>query len=55
MDIDATVTNVKLRFERDAKLPVRPRSKKNNQFVVDNLEDLRRVLMRDRGRRKLSN
>ena len=54
MDIDAKVTNVTLRFAREAKLPARPRVRKANQFIVENLESLRGELMREIGQRKLS-
>jgi hypothetical protein len=48
------VTNVMLRFAKGAKLPVRRRARKANRFIMENLADLRRELMRDLGHRKLS-
>jgi len=48
------VTNVVLRFDVDLKLTVRPRSRKSNQFILDNLEELRRRLSVERGRQTLS-
>jgi hypothetical protein len=53
--LDATVAKVRLHFDRGVRLPVRPRSRRANQLVVDNVEELRRELMREAGRRKLSN
>ena len=54
MGVDAMVTNVVLRFDVDLKLTVRPRSRKSNQFILDNLEELRRRLSVERGRQTLS-
>ena len=54
MGFDAMVTNVTLRFARGARLPVRPRATKANQFIVENLASLRGELMRELGHRKLS-
>jgi hypothetical protein len=48
------VTKVALRFERDLKLPVRPRSQEANQFILNHLEELRRQLLKPRGRQKMS-
>ena len=54
MGFDAMVTNVVLRFDVDLNLPVRPRSRKSNQFILGNLEELRRRLRVERGRQTLS-
>lgn len=51
---DVTITNVTLRFESSAKLPVRPRLRKANQLVAENLESLREELASIKGRSKLS-
>ena len=48
------VTNVALRFERELRLPVRPRSVKANELILKELPDLRRQLMKDGSRRRLS-
>ena len=48
------VTNVTLRFDRDVELPVRPRSREANRFILDHLEELRGQLMKAPGRQKLS-
>jgi hypothetical protein len=45
---------VRLRFDVMARLPPRPRSTKANLYVQENLEELRRDLMKERGRLKLS-
>ena len=48
------VTNVALRFERELRLPVRPRSVKANELILRDLPGLRGQLMKDRSRRRLS-
>jgi len=45
---------VRLRFDAMARLPARPRSTKGNLYVQGSLEELRRDLMKERGRLKLS-
>ncbi len=54
VDSDPMVTNVALRFEKELKLPVRPRSVKANELILKSLPDLRRQLMNDQSRRRLS-
>jgi hypothetical protein len=48
------IANVALRFEKELKLPVRPRSVKANELILKSLPDLRRQLMKDQSRRRLS-
>jgi hypothetical protein len=40
------ITNAVFRLERGLELPSRPRTVRSNQFVMDNLEDLRRELQK---------
>lgn len=48
------IANVSLRFDAQMKLPVRPRSRQANQFVVDHLERLQCELRVQRGVQTLS-
>src|SRR5207249_4718549 len=46
LDLHGMITNAVFRLERGLELPSRPRTVRSNQFVIDNLEDLRRELQK---------